>query len=68
MVLRREPWRRQNLGCSRYNNNYACHVRELREVGPAELELDFAAHGDNSLGPEGGRKPAGLGIGGRGDG
>ena len=51
MVLRREPWRRQNLGCSRYNNNYACHVRELREVGPAELELDFAAHGDNSLGP-----------------
>lgn len=51
MVLRREPWRRQNLGCSRYNNNYACHFRELREVGPAELELDFAAHGDNSLGP-----------------
>ena len=66
MVLRREPWRRQNLGCSRYNNNYACHVRELREVGPAELELDFAAHGDNSLGPF--RKCAGLGIGGRGDG
>lgn len=51
MVLRREPWCRQNLGCSRYNNNYACHIRELREVGPAELELDFSAEGDNSLGP-----------------
>lgn len=50
MVLRREPWRFKDLGCSSYNKNYVCSVLEVREVGPSELELDFAARGDNSLG------------------
>ena len=51
MVLRRDPWRLKNLGCSKYNRDYACSVLEVREVGPAELELDFSAKGNNSLGP-----------------
>eukprot|EP00438_Fugacium_kawagutii_P034227 Skav225920 [mRNA] locus=scaffold1500:221395:221976:- [translate_table: standard] len=50
MVLRRAPWCFKDLGCSSYNENYVCSVLEVREVGPLELELDFIARGDKSLG------------------